>query len=875
MKKLLLKSMLLLCALVVGSMNGWANTATITFASQTSGTSDGSSAYTTSNFVSNGIASSSAAFGTITCSATAKCYSGKTGYGLKAGGSSNASSFTISFSTALTNVSQITLNRASYSDSKTATITVKNGTTTLANAVSTPSSSAEFADMDITGLSIASLAELTVETSKYCYIKSITITYTPSATPTCAAPTFSPAAGAVLSGTEVTLSTTTEGATIYYTMGNNPADPTSASTAYDSNNKPTITAATTIKAIAIKAGSNNSTVSSASYTIATPFANIAALTADATASPKTGFVTLSGAIVTFVSGNNAYLQDASGAVLFYKSGHGLTAGKVLTGTAAVTYKLNSGNPQITDLSGITPAAGSAPDPTSVAQSAWNYTFTNVLNKYFQITGATLTKTNNKYYVQLGSDNVQLFKSGGSISDLNLSKKYTITGFPLFYSTTKELQIYADPIEEATTDPLIDASDVTIEFDATSGQIPYTIENQTSATLIAAITNGDWISNLNVATDKVTFTATANTGAQRTATITLSYTGADNRVITVTQKKYGIATLPFTFDGGKSDIESTTSNYGLSHTGLGSDYSGSPKLKFDDTGDHVVLRFNEEPGILSFSIKGNGFSSGSTSTFTVQTSENGTSYSDLDEYTELGDTEIKTYKLGSSVRYVKWIYTEKGATSGGNVALGNICLALPGEPSIPVVSGTTVTLTTSTNMAGWRTYDNNTTKKYTVDGTTKVYYASATTDNKVTLTEIAGGVPANTAVILHQTNGSSITLTETSNAITAPGESNKLAVSTAGQDLGKVFRLGYKSGSGKGVGFYSYTTASAPAGIIYVSSITAGARDYLEFSFEDETTGVKEVKAQKVDGEYYNLAGQRVAQPTKGLYIVNGKKVIMK
>jgi len=26
--------------------------------------------------------------------------------------------------------------------------------------------------------------------------------------------------------------------------------------------------------------------------------------------------------------------------------------------------------------------------------------------------------------------------------------------------------------------------------------------------------------------------------------------------------------------------------------------------------------------------------------------------------------------------------------------------------------------------------------------------------------------------------------------------------------------------------------------------------------------------------YYNLAGQRVDQPTKGLYIVNGKKVIL-
>ena len=45
----------------------------------------------------------------------------------------------------------------------------------------------------------------------------------------------------------------------------------------------------------------------------------------------------------------------------------------------------------------------------------------------------------------------------------------------------------------------------------------------------------------------------------------------------------------------------------------------------------------------------------------------------------------------------------------------------------------------------------------------------------------------------------------------------------------------------------------------------------------ETTGVNEVRGQKeeVKGEVYNLAGQRVANPTKGLYIVNGRKVVIK
>ena len=43
---------------------------------------------------------------------------------------------------------------------------------------------------------------------------------------------------------------------------------------------------------------------------------------------------------------------------------------------------------------------------------------------------------------------------------------------------------------------------------------------------------------------------------------------------------------------------------------------------------------------------------------------------------------------------------------------------------------------------------------------------------------------------------------------------------------------------------------------------------------DETTGIQSVDSGKLTVDsYFNLAGQRVTQPTKGLYIVNGKKVI--
>ena len=277
--------------------------------------------------------------------------------------------------------------------------------------------------------------------------------YSVATTPTCVTPTISPTSGSVLSGTEVTLTTTTEGATIHYTMGENPADPTTSSATYTTPIQ--ITAATTIKAIAVKNGYNNSSVATASYTIATPFTNFAALTAETTAGTK--YVTLSNATVTYVNGNYAYIQDASGAVVLYKSSHGLTAGDVLNGTATVAYQLKNQNPQITDISGVTKTSGDAPNPTEVAQSACNYTFNNVLSQYFKITGASIFQSNDKYYVSLGDDDVQLYKVGGSLSISDLAKKFTIIGFPTLYNTTKELQIFTAPAEEVSSDPIIAAN----------------------------------------------------------------------------------------------------------------------------------------------------------------------------------------------------------------------------------------------------------------------------------------------------------------------------------------------------------------------------------------------------------------------------------
>ena len=74
----------------------------------------------------------------------------------------------------------------------------------------------------------------------------------------------------------------------------------------------------------------------------------------------------------------------------------------------------------------------------------------------------------------------------------------------------------------------------------------------------------------------------------------------------------------------------------------------------------------------------------------------------------------------------------------------------------------------------------------------------------------------------------------------------------------------------------YATGDVAANKAYLA-VPTGATAPTFFWFGGETTGIDMVHGAglKVNGSVFNLNGQRVAQPTKGLYIVNGKKIIIK
>ena len=151
------------------------------------------------------------------------------------------------------------------------------------------------------------------------------------------------------------------------------------------------------------------------------------------------------------------------------------------------------------------------------------------------------------------------------------------------------------------------------------------------------------------------------------------------------------------------------------------------------------------------------------------------------------------------------------------------------------------------------------------------YAAKYSGGNVVLTPVTE-VPAGAGVIVEAAKDNyKVPVIESAASIASV---NDLLVSdgTVKGNGSTIYALGKK---GDVVGFVKVKDGVAiPAGKAYLT-ILAGARDFIGFGDED-VTGVNEVKVQKeVRGEYYNLNGQRVAQPTKGLYIVNGKKVIVK
>lgn len=150
---------------------------------------------------------------------------------------------------------------------------------------------------------------------------------------------------------------------------------------------------------------------------------------------------------------------------------------------------------------------------------------------------------------------------------------------------------------------------------------------------------------------------------------------------------------------------------------------------------------------------------------------------------------------------------------------------------------------------------------------------------ISMTEITDGiVKKGEGVVLKSTKDGYITMTKTDDEGSGDYTNNSLLGTSVNiANPGNAYVLNWQKSNG--VGFYKLKTAGTIAAnkayLVYDATATGEAQAF--FAFDSAVTGVEinKADANEDDNKVYDLQGRRVTKPANGLYIVNGKKVIMK
>ena len=362
------------------------------------------------------------------------------------------------------------------------------------------------------------------------------------------------------------------------------------------------------------------------------------------------------------------------------------------------------------------------------------------------------------------------------------------------------------------------------------------------------------------------------------------------LITISQAAFVVdyADIPFEFNGGQADIETTA---GLTHDGVDTrDYgTNNTKLKFNNAGDWMILKLNpnEDHGVLSlaFDIKANGSSGEFDGVFTVQTSVDGETYTDLGKIDELTDaqTETEVFEIASDVKFIKWIFTTKVK---GNFGLGNIVLK---ESEV-------IEVTFAKKAEGYSTLYYGTTALNIPEGV-KAYTYKVDDNGKAVETAYESIIPKGSAVVVELEDKSLVadgnyTVNFTTVAIAGTAHTDNMLYGfdedgqqTVGPDSEKdyyFYKLSLNKTDEKGsIGFYwnnsegSAFTMPAHKAYLAVEKTDNGVS---AFSFEGMGTDINGIFANGLPADgVYTLTGVRVNSDRlqKGIYIVNGKKVVIK
>ncbi len=173
---------------------------------------------------------------------------------------------------------------------------------------------------------------------------------------------------------------------------------------------------------------------------------------------------------------------------------------------------------------------------------------------------------------------------------------------------------------------------------------------------------------------------------------------------------------------------------------------------------------------------------------------------------------------------------------------------------------------SISEAGLATFSNKNTVE--LPAGLDAYYATQKDENTILLNKIEDGIiAAGEGVVLAGAAGDYAPTPSTANK--AKEAANLLKANlTAGTPSAETY----------------YTLAAGPVFKLSAGGTLAAGKAYLELPseartlnvvFENEATGITEVAKMNAENEMFNLNGQRVVKAQKGLFIQNGKKILVK
>lgn len=188
-----------------------------------------------------------------------------------------------------------------------------------------------------------------------------------------------------------------------------------------------------------------------------------------------------------------------------------------------------------------------------------------------------------------------------------------------------------------------------------------------------------------------------------------------------------------------------------------------------------------------------------------------------------------------------------------------------------------TVSVTVTSAGYATYVNN---DYDLDfsaTTIEAYKVKVSAKGVATLTKV-DNVPAGTPVLLYKEGGATEDIPVLAGAAAVTENDLVAGTGAAVATIDGDYTNMILNNVDDKVGFYYAAGQTVAANRAYLHIATTLAPEVaaarMMMVFADEVTGIKSTNVNaNVNNVVYNLGGQRISKAVKGLYIVNGKKVV--